>query len=51
MFAGDRKATSRGGTTERAPQNDAACGVGGWANNNLLECCLNRTDELSYDQQ
>ena len=50
MFAGDSKATSRGGTTEGAPRNYAACGVGGWVNNNLLERCLNRTDELSHDQ-
>ena len=51
-FAGDSKATSRGGTTEGAPRNDAASGVGEWVNNDLLERCVNRTQsgELSYDQ-
>ena len=50
MFAGESKATSRWGTTEGAPRHDAARGVGERVNNNLLERCLNRTNELSYDQ-
>ena len=40
-----------GGTTEGAPRNDAARGVGGWVNNNLARTLSESgTDELLYDQ-